>query len=120
MEKFRPQAESLCQSKKSADQRLASEFVAGLLRGAKLWPYEKQENIRKWLTPILESVFDNLTQETIANWGTCVSSPFEDRDPRRLHWLIDILLRLARKPMDGCFNVSRYEYRGFNQFQERA
>lgn len=99
--------EDFAESTKESQQRFAAEFAAGLIAGSKSWPFEQQTELWSWLGPVLKTAFDSLTSETYRDWGTCVATVFDSRDPRKLHWLVDILLELAQKPMDASFNAAR-------------
>lgn len=72
--------------------RCASEIIAGFLRGSKHWGFDEFAKLKSSLEPIMKQVFSNITSETLADWGTCVATIFENRDSRRLTWILRIYL----------------------------
>ena len=53
-------------------QRLAAEVISGLIRGSRNWSTEKLDKLWEWLTPILKTVLQNVTQESIDDWISCI------------------------------------------------
>lgn len=111
-------------NRKEPKQRLASEFVSGLVNGMKRWSFAKQDAVwREFALPLLSRAFENLTNENLKSWGTCLATIFDSRDPRQLHWLIDLLLGLAEKPIDSSFGAASRLYLlqgGLNQQEWRV
>lgn len=84
---------STCDRKGEYKQRFTIEFLAGLIRGAKHWPYEMQLQVKEFTEPIVEAV--SLSQENRSDWNTFVDQVFRDRDVRRLDWLLYIIIKKA-------------------------
>jgi proteasome activator subunit 4 len=94
----------LVQSDKEGQQRFAAEIVAGMVRGSRLWSYDKLTTMWAWLFPLLTSALENITNETSANWATCINMIFCTRDPRRVHWLVELLFSLNEKLTESSFH----------------
>ncbi|XP_062621766.1 LOW QUALITY PROTEIN: proteasome activator complex subunit 4B-like [Saccostrea cucullata] len=73
-------------------QRCGMEILAGVIRGSKHWPYEKVNALWDWVIPILRTSLDNITSETLKDWGTFFTVVSESRDPRRLYRLFEMLM----------------------------
>ena len=77
--------------------KLAAEMLSGLIRGSKYWPFSQLADLWANLKPLLDSLMENLTTETLKLWFTCFSNAFEDQDPRRLTFYLNYFGELARK-----------------------
>jgi hypothetical protein len=51
-----------------------------------------------------EIALENITNETSANWATCINMIFCTRDPRRVHWLVELLFSLNEKLTESSFH----------------
>ncbi|CAG2057001.1 unnamed protein product [Timema podura] len=89
---FLPHLERLVLDKHESSQRCAAEILAGIIRGAKHWPFEMVVKMWDKLCPILKTAMANMTEETIADWGICFATASECRDPNRHHWLLELLI----------------------------
>ncbi|KAG9484281.1 hypothetical protein GDO78_009934 [Eleutherodactylus coqui] len=98
-----PHLERLVQDSHESTQRCVAEIVAGIIRGSKHWTFEKVGNLWKFLCPLLRTAFANITVETYSDWGTCVATSCESRDPRKLHWLFELLLESPVSGEGGSF-----------------
>ncbi|XP_054158581.1 proteasome activator complex subunit 4B-like [Oppia nitens] len=72
--------------------RCSAEIIAGCLRGSKHWSFGDLQTARTRLEPIVRQVYSNITTETLGDWGTCSATIFENRDARRMVWLLDVLM----------------------------
>ena len=52
---------------------------------------------------MLRNAFGNITNETIGDWGTCMATASESRDPNRLHWLLELLMEEPIREEEGSF-----------------
>lgn len=67
--------------------RCASELIAGLIRGAKHWPYDKTERMYSKLQPIISKALKNISVESDLYWGSCFVASVSHMDPFKQHWL---------------------------------
>ncbi|OXU20844.1 hypothetical protein TSAR_014413 [Trichomalopsis sarcophagae] len=88
---FLPQLYTMVQDKHESIQRCAAEIICGLVRGSKYWSFQMTQKMWQGLLPIIKLVLANLTEETLGDWATCFSLIHNNRDPRKLHWLIECL-----------------------------
>ncbi len=107
MKTFKPLLERLLKSEKEGQQRPATEIITGLLQGSKLWSFESLDNLWSWLGPQMALTFENMSSETFRNWGTCVATVMDSKDPRRFHWLLELLAELAGRPVDSSFHTAQ-------------
>lgn len=49
-------------------------ILAGMLRGMKLWSFEKSQKMIEWCIPLLRKVLDNMTVETQLHWGSAIAA----------------------------------------------
>jgi proteasome activator subunit 4 len=89
---FKPHLQRLCSDKQESSQRCAAEIIAGLVRSSKHWPFQKVKAMWEFLLPCLSSAFNEISAETLSDWGSCLSDCSADRDPRRLHWLFEMII----------------------------
>ncbi|KAI1720671.1 proteasome-substrate-size regulator, mid region domain-containing protein [Ditylenchus destructor] len=117
------QLDKLLKDKREGAQRLASEIVAGLINGSKLWTFEKLEKIWAWLRPRLSSAWEEtISNESERNWGTCLATICGTCEPRMIGWLLDLLFALVRKPTENTFHMTTRLYLlhcALNQFEWR-
>lgn len=105
--KFKSHVEKLIKDtshdKHASSQRCAMEVLGGVIAGSKLWPYKKLEDLWSWITPLLENVLNNITVETIADWGNFFLNICENRAPQKLQWLYRLLLKNPLSGEGGAF-----------------
>ncbi|XP_013086715.2 proteasome activator complex subunit 4-like [Biomphalaria glabrata] len=89
--------------KHASSQRCAMEVLAGIITGSKLWPYPKVEKLWLWITPLLEHTLNNITVETISDWGNFFLNICENRAPQRLQWLYRLLIKNPLSGEGGAF-----------------
>ncbi|CAD7093813.1 unnamed protein product [Hermetia illucens] len=104
---FHPHLERLIKENKlESNHRCAAEFLSGIMRGMKHWPYDKTEAMFAKITPLIRLALDNITVETDDFWGTCFATASEHIDPRRQYWLHEVLmedpLRESTSFVDCC------------------
>ncbi|XP_061562704.1 LOW QUALITY PROTEIN: proteasome activator complex subunit 4B-like [Phycodurus eques] len=87
-----PHLEQLAADPHESSQRCVCEIAAGLIRGSKLWSFSKVDKLWRVLCPLIRMALSNVTVETYTDWGTCVATACEGRDPRKLHWLLELLM----------------------------
>ncbi|XP_030051703.1 proteasome activator complex subunit 4 isoform X1 [Microcaecilia unicolor] len=100
---IKPHLERLVADSHESTQRCVSEIIAGMIRGSKHWTYEKVEKLWQLLCPLLLTALSNITVETYNDWGTCIATSCESRDPRKLHWLFELLLESPVTGEGGSF-----------------
>lgn len=89
---FLPHLKRLVADSHESSQRCAAEITAGIIRGSKHWPFGMTAQMWEELTPIIRIALNNLTVETVHDWGTCFCLAQERRDPNRQHWLLECLM----------------------------
>ncbi|XP_006004010.1 proteasome activator complex subunit 4 isoform X2 [Latimeria chalumnae] len=100
---FKPHMEHLVADSHESTQRCVTEIIAGLIRGYKHWPFEKVEKLWAFLCPLLRTALSNITVETCSDWGTCIATACESRDPRKVHWLFELLMDSPISGEGGSF-----------------
>ncbi|MGH0136569.1 UNVERIFIED_CONTAM: hypothetical protein FKN15_062569 [Acipenser sinensis] len=100
---LRPHLERLVADSHESTQRCVAEIVAGLIRGSKHWTFEKVEKLWEFLCPLIRTALTNITVETYSDWGTCIATACESSDPRKLHWLFEMLMESPVNGEGGSF-----------------
>lgn len=100
---LKPHMERLVGDSHESTQRCVAEIISGLIRGSKHWSYSKVENLWALLCPLLRTSLSNITIETYSDWGACIATACESRDPRKLHWLFEMLMESPVKGEGGSF-----------------
>ncbi|KAG7462683.1 hypothetical protein MATL_G00187310 [Megalops atlanticus] len=100
---LKPHMERLVADSHESTQRCVAEIIAGLIRGCKHWSYSKVEMLWQLLCPLIRTALSNITVETYADWGTCIATACESRDPRKLHWLFEMLMESPVNGEGGSF-----------------
>lgn len=100
-----------------SSHRCAAEIIAGILRGAKHWDYEKTSNMYEKVVPFIRMALSNITNETDGFWGTSFATAAEGIDPIKQHFLHEVLLEDPIKEEKSFIDCSRlYCLQGaFNQ-----
>ncbi|XP_058447896.1 proteasome activator complex subunit 4A-like isoform X2 [Malaya genurostris] len=75
-----------------SSHRCAAEIMAGIMRGAKHWPFEKTAKMYEDLVPLTRLALNNVTVDTDVFWGTCFATAAENMDPSKQYWLHEVLL----------------------------
>uniref|UniRef100_A0A8C6U8T4 Proteasome activator subunit 4b n=1 Tax=Neogobius melanostomus TaxID=47308 RepID=A0A8C6U8T4_9GOBI len=91
-------------------QRCVCEITAGLIRGSKLWSFSKVDRLWQLLCPLIRTALSNITVETYTDWGTCIATVCEGRDPRKLHWLLELLMESPLSGEGGSFRDASLLY----------
>ncbi|XP_071649143.1 proteasome activator complex subunit 4B [Temnothorax longispinosus] len=89
---FLPHLQRLVTDKHESSQRCAAEIAAGIVRGAKHWPFQMTCDMWQALLPIIRTAIANLTEETVIDWVVCFATMQQHRDPNRHHWLLECLM----------------------------
>ena len=92
LKRFLPHLQRLVMDKHESSQRCAAEIAAGIVRGAKHWPFQMTFDLWQALLPIIRIAIANLTEETVIDWGVCFATMQQHRDPNRHHWLLECLM----------------------------
>uniref|UniRef100_A0A668AU47 Proteasome activator complex subunit 4B n=1 Tax=Myripristis murdjan TaxID=586833 RepID=A0A668AU47_9TELE len=98
-----PHLEQLAGDSHESSQRCVCEITAGLIRGSKHWSFSKT------LTHMLTALA-NITVETYTDWGTCIATACEGRDPRKLSWLLELLMESPLSGEGGSFRDASLLY----------
>ena len=107
LQNFRSHIERLVGEHKESDQRAASELLAAIIRGSKHWPYSKAEPMWGWVVPALRRALAMVSPETQRDWGTCLATCSDSRDPNRLHWLMEAAMEEPIREQGSFIDASR-------------
>ncbi|KAM9425985.1 proteasome activator complex subunit 4B [Pholidichthys leucotaenia] len=105
-----PHLEQLASDPHESSQRCMCEITAGLIRGSKLWSFSKVDRLWQLLCPLIRTALSNITVETYKDWGTCIATACEGRDPRKLHWLFELLMESPLSGEGGSFRDASLLY----------
>ncbi|KAK5608897.1 Proteasome activator complex subunit 4B [Crenichthys baileyi] len=107
---LRPHLEQLASDPHESAQRCVCEITAGLIRGSKHWSFSKVDRLWQLLCPLIRTALNNITVETYTDWGTCIATACEGRDPRKLHWLFELLMESPLSGEGGSFRDASLLY----------
>ncbi|XP_005100512.1 proteasome activator complex subunit 4B [Aplysia californica] len=111
---FKPHIERLVSDtshdKHASSQRCAMEALGGIITGSKYWTFPQLESLWAWITPLLEKALNNLTVETLSDWGNFFLHICENRTPHKLQWLYKLLLQNPLSGEGGAFGDSARLY----------
>ena len=107
LENFRTEIETLVGDHRESFQRAAAELLASIIRGSKHWPYQKIENMWSWILPAIRTALNHVSPETQRDWGTCFATSSENRDPNRLHWLMEVAMENPIRSQGSFIDASR-------------
>ncbi|CAL4088618.1 unnamed protein product [Meganyctiphanes norvegica] len=102
--KFRGHLERLVEESQKSSQRCATEIITGILRGSKHWTFTKHQALWSWFKPMLKTGMAKVTVETVEDWGTCMATASADRDPNRMHPLLELLMQDPLDNTQAAFN----------------
>ncbi|XP_038138502.1 proteasome activator complex subunit 4B [Cyprinodon tularosa] len=105
-----PHLEQLATDPHESSQRCLCEITAGLIRGSKHWSFSKVDRLWQLLCPLIRTALNNITVETYTDWGTCIATACEGRDPRKLHWLFELLMESPLSGEGGSFRDASLLY----------
>ncbi|XP_070577632.1 proteasome activator complex subunit 4-like isoform X2 [Ptychodera flava] len=100
---FKPHMERLASDSQESSQRCLAELISGIIRGCKHWSFEKLDRLWEFLSPVLRSALNNMTVETVNDFAASISIACESRDPRKLHWLFELLMENQLSGEGGSF-----------------
>ncbi|XP_072526695.1 proteasome activator complex subunit 4A [Salminus brasiliensis] len=100
---LKPYMERLVSDTHESKQRCVAEMISGIIRGSKHWSYTKVEKLWAILCPLLRTALSNISIETYTDWGTCIAIACKSRDPRKLHWLYELLMESPVNGEGGSF-----------------
>ena len=89
---FQAHIEQLVTDKHESNQRGAAEIITGIVMGSKHWSFDKVTKMWEWLIPALRNAISNISVETLKDWDNVFSHIVQNRDPRRIHWVLDFLV----------------------------
>lgn len=88
---FLPPLQGLIEAKTiEGNHRCAAQIMAGMMRGAKHWPYDKTARLYEQVVPLVRLALDNITVESDVYWGTCFATAVEIMDPIKQYWLHEV------------------------------
>ncbi|CAF90547.1 unnamed protein product, partial [Tetraodon nigroviridis] len=68
------------------------------------------DRLWKGLCPLIRRALSNITMETYTDWGTCIATACVRRDPRKLHWLLELLMESPLSGDGGSFRDASLLY----------
>ncbi|XP_015120172.1 proteasome activator complex subunit 4 [Diachasma alloeum] len=89
---FLPHLSSLVTQKQESSQLCAAEVIAGMIRGSKHWDFDMIVEMWEKVLPVIRIALENVTTETVRDWGVCFGQSLRRRDPNRHHWLLECLM----------------------------
>ncbi|KAF8649879.1 hypothetical protein AX16_005641 [Volvariella volvacea WC 439] len=90
---LKPLLAPLIDDKDRNKQRALAECLAGVIGGSKHWPASMQNDLWKWIVPIIPIILkQNLTTEGTYIWSSFLEYLFYHKDPRRLVHLTDYII----------------------------
>lgn len=100
-----------------SSHRCAAEIIAGIMRGAKHWDYQRTVKLYEKLSPLIRMALNSITNETDGFWGTGFATAAEGMDPLRQYFLHEVLLEDPVREEKSFIDCSRlYCLQGaFNQ-----
>ena len=104
---LRGHIERLATDHRESHQRAGAELIAGLVRGSKHWTYHKVETLWSWLLPTVRQALALMSPETIKDWGTSFASSSDNRDPNRVHWLMEVAMEEPIRSQGSFIDSSR-------------
>ena len=89
---FKKHIEQLVSDKHESNQRCAAEIITGMVMGSKHWTFDKLNSMWEWVIPALRNALTNISVETLKDWDNAFSHIVQNRDPRRIHWILEFLV----------------------------
>lgn len=83
---------ALMQQPRRDAQAVAAEALSGLVRGAGRWTLSEQRSLWEAVTPALRAALRACSVQSLGDWQACLRFIAFNRDPRRLSWLVTMLL----------------------------
>ncbi|GAB1609586.1 proteasome activator complex subunit 4-like [Argonauta hians] len=77
---------------RESHNRCALEILAGIIQGMKHWPYDKVMNFWSWSIGLLRKNMSSIIVETVEDWGNFFNIICENRDPRKLYPVFEMLM----------------------------
>jgi proteasome activator subunit 4 len=102
--KLKPYLERYASDAAESKNRLATEMIAGLVRGSKHWVFEEWQDLRQYLVPLIKQGMAAVSPETAADWRLSVSSMLGRHDPNLNYWLLEPLANNPLGSQDSAFN----------------
>lgn len=78
-------------------QAVATEALAGLVRGAGHWPLSEQRRLWEAVCPALRAALRACSVQSLGDWQACLRYMAFNRDPRRIAWLATMLMEEAEQ-----------------------
>jgi len=78
-------------------QAVATEALAGLVRGAGHWPLSEQQRLWDAVCPALRTALRACSVQSLGDWQACLRYIAFNRDPRRIAWLATMLVEEAEQ-----------------------
>ena len=82
--------ESHFQLFQESDQRVVAELFYGVLRGSRYWTFSSVQSMWSEMSVLFRSILSNITDETIADWETCLSGASNKADPNRCVYIFEM------------------------------
>lgn len=65
------------------------------------------EQMFGWVVPFIRTALSKVCQETLNDWGSCFATASESRDPKRIHWMLEVLMEEPLRSAGSFIDSSR-------------
>ena len=99
---FKDHVLRLVADKQESNQRCAAEIITGMVMGSKHWDFDKVNEMWGWVLPALHTALLNISVETLKDWDSTFGHIVQNRDPRRIHWVLEFLINEAKQASNSA------------------
>lgn len=100
---FSSHIETLLRGSLDSEKRCGLEIVTGLVAGSKHWNYSMLTELWEFLAPVMKTALSKITIELQSDWCRGIMYMVTNADPRRMKWLLELLVENLLVCNDGSF-----------------